>query len=100
VQLGGAGDATLMIGGNLSTNSGVLLLHALLAGQGIAVGPDLMFEKYVAARDVDVIFDDCAAEATGLYAVFPPGRFASPGRTAFVQFLLKHLGRESGSLPP
>lgn len=40
------------LSGNLSTNSGVLLIHALLAGQGIVVGPDLMFEPYVRRQQV------------------------------------------------
>ncbi|MGI9257278.1 MAG: LysR family transcriptional regulator [Gammaproteobacteria bacterium] len=93
VRLGATGDAPVVVGGNLSTNSGVLLLHALLAGQGIAIGPDLMFEEHVSKQTVEVIFDDREADAAGLYAVFPPGRFASPGRTAFVEFLIRQLAR-------
>jgi len=93
VKLGAANDPPVVVGGNFSTNSGVLLLHALLAGQGIAIGPDLMFEEHVSKQAVEVIFDNREASAEGLYAVFPPGRFASPGRTAFVEFLIDHLGR-------
>ena len=91
VKLGAAGEPAISVGGNFSTNSGVLLLHALLASQGIAIGPDLMFEKHVSSRAVEVIFENRDADAAGLYAVFPPGRFASPGRTAFVEFLVEHL---------
>ena len=80
------------LAGNLSTNSGVLLMHALLAGQGIAIGPDIMFESQVKQRELRVILDDYAPQATGLYAVFPPGRFASAGRKAFVDFLAVELG--------
>ena len=93
VKLGAANDPPVVVGGNFSTNSGVLLLHALLAGQGIAIGPDLMFEEHVSTQAVEVIFDNHEANAEGLYAVFPPGRFASPGRTAFVDFLIGHLGK-------
>jgi DNA-binding transcriptional LysR family regulator len=79
------------LSGNLSTNSGVLLINALLAGQGIVVGPDLMFERYVKQRRVRVILDDHRLEPTGLYAVFPPGRFSSVNRRAFVDFLVSEL---------
>jgi len=94
VNLGAVSKSPVIVGGNLSTNSGVLLLHSLLAGQGIAIGPDLMFEEYVSKQAVEVIFDNHEATTVGLYAVFPQGRFASPGRTAFVNFLVGHIGRD------
>lgn len=91
VKFGADKAVTVVVGGNFSTNSGVLLLHALLAGQGIAIGPDLMFEEHVSAKTVKVIFENREVSAEGLYAVFPPGRFASQGRTAFVEFLTDRL---------
>jgi DNA-binding transcriptional LysR family regulator len=81
-------------GGNLATNSGVLLMNAVLAGQGIAVGPDLMFEEYVRRGQLRVILEADAAEKTGLYAVFPAGRFPSASRKAFVDFLIAETNRE------
>jgi len=90
-ESGAARRKPVVLEGNLSTNSGVLLMHALLAGQGIAIGPDIMFEPHVKKREVRVILDDYAPAATGLYAVFPPGRFASAGRKAFVDFLVANL---------
>ena len=79
------------LAGNLSTNSGVLLLHALLAGQGIALGPDLMFEPYLRSRRVRTALQDEVPGPTGLYAVFPPGRFPSASRRAFIDFLTGEL---------
>ncbi|MFN7087104.1 MAG: LysR family transcriptional regulator [Burkholderiales bacterium] len=90
---GGARRKPVALSGNLSTNSGVLLMHALLAGQGIVIGPDIMFEPRVKKREVRVILDEHAPPPTGLYAVFPPGRFASAGRKAFVDFLIANLQR-------
>jgi len=81
------------VSGSLSTNSGVLLMNALLAGQGIVIGPDLMFEPHVKRGKVRVVLDDVAREPTGLYAVFPPGRFPSVGRKAFVDYLIAGLQR-------
>ncbi|MEQ1774294.1 MAG: LysR family transcriptional regulator [Burkholderiales bacterium] len=74
---------------SLSTNSGVLLMHALLAGQGIVVGPELMFEPHLQQRELVVVLD--AFPATALYAVFPPGRFPTAARKAFVAFLIAAL---------
>ncbi len=75
---------------SLSTNSGVLLLHALLAGQGIVVGPDLLFEPYLRTGKLKTVLD--GFEPTALYAVFPSGRFPTARRQAFVDFLVAELG--------
>lgn len=77
---------------SLSTNSGVLLMHALLAGQGIVVGPELMFEPHLQQRTLEVVLDDFPA--TALYAVFPPGRFPTAARKALVEFLIASLRAE------
>jgi DNA-binding transcriptional LysR family regulator len=83
----------LTLSGNLSTNSGVLLLHALLAGQGIVVGPDLMFEQHLASGRIKPIFHDLAPHVSGLYAIFPPGRFPAASRVAFIDFLKAGFGK-------
>jgi DNA-binding transcriptional LysR family regulator len=75
----------------LSTNSGVLLMNALLAGQGIVIGPDLMFEPYLKRRQLRVVLEDESRAASGLYAVYPQGRFASVNRRALVDFLSTEL---------
>jgi DNA-binding transcriptional LysR family regulator len=75
----------------LSTNSGVLLINALLGGQGIVIGPDLMFEPYIKRRQLRVILEDHAREPSGLYAVYPQGRFSSVNRLALVDFLIAEL---------
>ena len=82
---------TALLAGNLATNSGVLLINALLAGQGIVVGPDLMFEDLLKQRRVRVVLRGQLAQPTGLYAVFPQTRFASVNRKVFVDFLLAAL---------
>ena len=88
-----ARGAQARLPGNLSTNSGVLLMNALLAGQGIVVGPDLMFEAHLARRRLRVILQAYPFEATALYAVFPPARFTSVNRRVFVEFLAAGLAR-------
>ena len=92
---GGQRRKPLAVSGNLATNSGVLLTHALLAGQGIVIGPDLMFESLVRQRRVIAILDNNSFERSGLYAVYPPGRFATANRKVFVEFLAGALGQSS-----
>jgi DNA-binding transcriptional LysR family regulator len=87
----GARARPVALSGSLSTNSGVLLMNALLAGQGIVIGPDLMFEPYLKRRQVRVILEDDAREPSGLYAVYPQGRFSSVNRRALVDFLIAEL---------
>jgi DNA-binding transcriptional LysR family regulator len=82
---------SVAVSGNLGTNSGVLLTHALLAGQGIVIGPDLMFEGMLKEGRVKAILEDNRFERSALYAVYPPGRFASANRKAFVDFLAAEL---------
>lgn len=84
---------TVMPQASLSTNSGVLLLHALLAGQGIVVGPEIMFEPHLRTGRLQIVFD--AFKPTALYAVFPPGRFPTARRQAFVDFLAAELQRRA-----
>ena len=74
---------------SLNTNSGVLLMQALLAGQGIVVGPELMFEPHLSRRELTVVLDEF--KPTALYAVFPPGRFPTASRRVFVDFLNAEL---------
>jgi DNA-binding transcriptional LysR family regulator len=66
-------------------------MNALLAGQGIVIGPDLMFEPYVQSGKVRVVLDDRGRNPSGLYAVFPPGRFPSVSRKAFLDYLVARL---------
>jgi DNA-binding transcriptional LysR family regulator len=82
---------SVKLSGNLNTNSGVLVMNALLAGQGIVLGPDLMFEPYIKSGEVRVVLEDRSHDPSGLYAVFPPGRFPSVSRRAFVDFLVAGL---------
>lgn len=81
--------------GTLNTNSSILLMNALLAGQGIALGPDLLFEPHIRRGAVRIVLDEPRARPTGLYAVSPPGRFPSPTRKAFVDALIDGLTRHA-----
>lgn len=77
----------LSVSGNLATNSGVLLMHALLEHQGIVIGPDLMFEPHLAHGRLKALLEDAGFESFGLHAVYPPSRFSSVNRSAFVDFI-------------
>lgn len=94
-RAGGARRRSTLPAGTLSTNSGVLLMNALLAGQGIAIGPDILFEQHVAKGRLEIVLDDAGGSPAGLYAVLPPGRYPAAGRRAFVDFLADQLARSN-----
>lgn len=77
--------------GSLSTNSGVLMMNALLDGQGIVIGPDLLFEPYLRRRRLQTVLEEPIQDGAGLYAVYPPGRFSPANRKAFVGYLVEGL---------
>lgn len=88
-----ASDRAAVPQSSLSTNSGVLLLHALLAGQGIVVGPEIMFDPHLRTGKLQVVFD--AFKPTAIYAVFPPGRFPTARRQVFVDFLVAQMRKRA-----
>ena len=88
------GARAVALTGSLSTNSGVLLINALLAGQGIVIGPDLMFEAYLKRRQLRVVLQADTREPSGLYAVYPQGRYSSVNRRALVDYLVAEIGAE------
>jgi DNA-binding transcriptional LysR family regulator len=77
--------------GNLTTNSGVLLMNALLAGQGIAIGPDILFAPHLRAGRLKAVLEAAVGARAGLYALFPAGRYPAAARRAFVDFLAAAL---------
>ena len=39
---------------------------------------------------------DLPVESTGIYAVYPPGRFTQPKVRAFIDFLVAHFSEKGG----
>ena len=74
--------------GTLSVNDGQSLLHAAIAGLGIAYLPSFLYAEAMAEGLVEDVIPSLPVEVQGIYAVYPPGRFTQPKVRAFIDFLV------------
>jgi DNA-binding transcriptional LysR family regulator len=67
------------------------LREAVLAGLGLAVASEWMFDRELASGDVREVLTDWALPPLDLWAVFPTGRRASAKARAFAEFVERLL---------
>lgn len=79
----------------LKANNGDFLTAAAIQGLGIIKSPTFLLNKAILSGELCRILEDYNAEATGLYALFPPGRLI-PRR---VKILVEFLQQQFGDLP-
>jgi len=82
--------------GWLSVNDGQSLLNACIAGLGIAYLPSFLYANAMEQGQVVDVMPDLPIERTGIYAVYPPGRFTQPKVRAFIDFLVAHFNEKGG----
>ena len=82
--------------GWLSVNDGQSLLNACIAGLGIAYLPSFLYVNAMEQGQVVDVMPDLPIERTGIYAVYPPGRFTQPKVRAFIDFLVAHFNEKGG----
>ena len=82
--------------GWLSVNDGQSLLNACIAGLGIAYLPSFLYANAMEQGQVVDVMPDLPVESTGIYAVYPPGRFTQPKVRAFIDFLVAHFSEKGG----
>lgn len=82
--------------GWLSVNDGQSLLNACIAGLGIAYLPSFLYANAKEQGQVVDVMPDLPIERTGIYAVYPPGRFTQPKVRAFIDFLVAHFNEKGG----
>jgi len=82
--------------GWLSVNDGQSLLNACIAGLGIAYLPSFLYANAMEQGQVVDVMPDLPVERTGIYAVYPPGRFTQPKVRAFIDFLVAHFNEKGG----
>jgi len=80
--------------GWLSVNDGQSLLNACIAGLGIAYLPSFLYANAMEQGQVVDVMPDLPVERTGIYAVYPPGRFTQPKVRAFIDFLVAHFNEK------
>jgi len=82
--------------GWLSVNDGQSLLNACIAGLGIAYLPSFLYANAMEQGQVVDVMPDLPIERTGIYAVYPPGRYTQPKVRAFIDFLVAHFNEKGG----
>ncbi len=76
----------------LSANNGDFLTNAAINGLGIVVSPTFLLSDAIRSGELRKILQGYNTEATGLYALFPPGRLIPRRVKVLVEFLQKQFG--------
>jgi DNA-binding transcriptional LysR family regulator len=91
------GKVAVPVQGNFATNDGTALRQAVLSGLGLAMLPDFIVARDVAAGQLVTILDQCPAPELGLYAVRTGGRLVSARVRALVDFLVAYFTQPNWS---
>lgn len=75
------------VNGSFSANSPRAVTHMAVSGLGIGRGPHYAARPFLESGRLEMLFANEEASATGLYAVYPPGRHL----TARIRALIDHL---------
>ncbi len=71
-----------------SANDATVLLHASLAGGGIALLPTYLVNEYLATGSLQAVLADWLPPAMTIYALYPSRRHLSPAVRALLDFLV------------
>jgi len=94
--------AAIPVTGPFSTNSGMVLLSAALAGLGLAILPRFMVAEVLATGALEAVLEDVRWPELGIYALTPARRQAPAKVRAFIDFLAAHFRKGldvGGGLP-
>ncbi len=87
---GADGKAVSIVSG-LASNDGYQLLHACLAGLGILIGPQAMFDRYLNEERLQLVLEPWYQQSSDLVALYPAGRLL-PGRgRLLIDFIKERL---------
>ncbi|MBF0174242.1 MAG: LysR family transcriptional regulator [Magnetococcales bacterium] len=86
-------ERTVRVRGPLTANNGEVLRAAALTGVGIAILPDFLIDKDLAAQTLVALLPDFALPQPGMYAVYPSSRHLSIKVRRFIDFLVDRFGK-------
>ena len=75
------------LSGRIRTTAAEALREAVLAGLGLCIATDWMFEAELRSGIVETVLDDWQLPVIDLWAVFPSGRRVTAKARAFVRFV-------------
>jgi DNA-binding transcriptional LysR family regulator len=86
-----AGTISVPVVPRIEVNSTLALRGAAIAGAGILRSSRLVVADALREGALVPVLEELSQTDFGLYAVYPPGRQASPKVTAMVEFLAREL---------
>jgi DNA-binding transcriptional LysR family regulator len=87
------------VNGPLRANNGDVLRHAAAAGLGVVYAPEFVLAQALAAGDLTPVLEEWRAPASGVHAVYSPGRPLGAKLRVFVDFLAETLGKARAPIP-
>ena len=82
---------TVSVRGNLVCNDGNLIVDAVLNGQGIAYGPNILYQSYIARGKLELLFENYALPPVLISIVYPSKQNLSHKVSVLIDFLSDHL---------
>ena len=86
---------TVSARGNLVCNEGNLIVNAVLNGQGIAYGPNILYQSYISQGKLELLFENYTAPPVLISIVYPSKQNLSHKVSVLIDFLSEHLFVES-----
>jgi DNA-binding transcriptional LysR family regulator len=91
------GDEQTQVGvsSRFSANEATVLLHAALAGGGIALQPTYLANPYIEKGDLQIVLPEWQVPAMTIYALYPSRRHLSPSVRALLDFLVARFAAQT-----
>ena len=80
------------VSGNLQANNAMILLHSVLEGNGIFLGPDIMFKQHLKSKKLVPVLADYCLPPGDLFAVYAYRQFVPLKLRVFIDFLISEWG--------
>ncbi|QZA77687.1 LysR family transcriptional regulator [Deefgea tanakiae] len=83
------------VSSRFSANEATVLLHAALAGGGIALQPTYLANPYIEKGDLQIVLPEWQVPAMTIYALYPSRRHLSPSVRALLDFLVARFAAQT-----
>jgi DNA-binding transcriptional LysR family regulator len=95
----GGESVTVVPKHQLRINNAEALVPALLAGLGLALQPEFLIWRELAAGELEVVMSDWSAPLIALNIVTPPGQFRPARINSVIEFLASRLAAAPWAVP-
>ncbi len=89
--IGPNGEETIRVNGRFSANNPRTICDAVIDGQGIAVAPLWLVNKYIETGEVKVVLENYVPTPLEIHAVFPGRRYVPAKVRCFIEYFSKQM---------